>query len=167
MQRTGVILFTFSPYCASKTSARNASLLFSPSRNPFSLPGVIAKTSPLSADASWSSFCPNYKSVLPTSIPSLAQFIPPNTSKGEESAVTWAQQCSLPRILASFSASQGLLLGAELLGYRRLCLPQQFKPILRVKEGWGQRLCVGGFLLCRWVPGGPGHSKSQWSSLCL
>lgn len=67
------------------------------------------------------------------------------------------QTSGLPRVLASFPVSQGLLLAAELLGRCRLCLPELFKPILREKEGWGQWLCVGGFLLCRWVPGGPGH----------
>lgn len=46
-------------------------------------------------------------------------------------------------MLASFPLLQGVLLVAELLSSRRLCLPEQLKPILRVKKGWGQRSCVG------------------------
>lgn len=68
--------FYFLPLLQHDFCKKRISPSLSLSRNRFSLPGDIAKNSPFYVDASRSSFCLHYKSVLPLSISSLAQFTP-------------------------------------------------------------------------------------------
>lgn len=84
VERTRVILFTFSAYCASKTSARDTSLPFSPSH--LSLPRVIAKNRPFCVDdAGWSSLCQNYIQVCDSVKHSFTGSVcPPKTLKGQK-----------------------------------------------------------------------------------